>query len=71
MITMSSLNPTPPGNFIAPVVQSGPVIIIRWIGLKRRGWPTCGPLSLKGMASENTAPRFTSAAAWTIWSAVM
>ena len=27
--SMSSLKPTPPGNVIAPVVQSGPVIIMR------------------------------------------
>lgn len=71
MITMSSAKPTPPGRLKAPVVKSGPVRIIRWIGLKRRGWLIWGPVLSKGMASEKVTPRRTSLAEAAIFSGVM
>ena len=71
MITMSSAKPTPPGRLNAPVVKSGPVRIMRWIGLKRRGWLICGPVLSNGIASEKVTPRRTVRVAATIVSGVM
>ena len=65
------MKPTPPGRVMAPVVKSGPVSVIWWIGLNRRDFLPCGPLASNGIASENTAPRFTSRAAFTIAAGVM
>jgi len=52
------------------VVQSGPVRIIRWIGLKRRGWLIWGPVLPKGIDSEKLTPRRTMRAAFTTISGV-
>ena len=71
MITMSSAKPTPPGRVKAPVVKSGPVRIMRWIGLKRRGWLICGPVLSNGIESEKLTPRLTRRVAFTMISGVM